>query len=151
MARIARAVAPGIPHHVTQRGNRRQQTFFNDEDYQSYLELMSEWCDKFRVETWVYCLMPNHIHLIVVLETKAGPHMKSKDDILVRTKPLLEIVNEPWEDFLTIDAQELEIALFRKHERTGRPLGADSFIGTMEHLLGRKLKPQSPGPKKRDK
>jgi putative transposase len=42
MARIARAVAPGIPHHVTQRGNRRQQTFFTDEDYQVYLELMSD-------------------------------------------------------------------------------------------------------------
>jgi putative transposase len=42
MARIARAVAPGLPHHVTQRGNRRLQTFFGDEDYQAYLELMSE-------------------------------------------------------------------------------------------------------------
>lgn len=42
MARIARVVAPGMPHHVTQRGNRRQQTFFTDEDYQAYLELMSE-------------------------------------------------------------------------------------------------------------
>jgi len=72
MARIARAVAPGISHHVTQRGNRRQQTFFNDEDYQSYLELMSEWCMKFQVETWAYCLMPNHIHLIVGPETKDG-------------------------------------------------------------------------------
>jgi len=72
MARIARAVAPGIPNHVTQRENRRQQTFFNDEDYQSYLELMSEWCMKFQVETWAYCLMPNHIHLIVVPETKDG-------------------------------------------------------------------------------
>jgi REP element-mobilizing transposase RayT len=72
MARIARAVAPGIPHHVAQQGNRRQQTFFNDEDYQSYLELMSEWCMKFQVETWAYCLKPNHIHLIVVPETKDG-------------------------------------------------------------------------------
>ncbi len=72
MARIARAVAPGIPHHVTQRGNRRQQTFFSDEDYQLYLELMSEWCMKYAVETWAYCLMPNHIHLIVVPETKEG-------------------------------------------------------------------------------
>jgi len=48
------------------------------------------------------------------------------------------------EDFLAIDAQEPEIALFRKHERTGRPLGVDSFIGTMELL-------QKPGPKKKDK
>lgn len=42
MARIARVVAPGIPHQVTQRGNWREQTFFNDEDYQAYLGLMSE-------------------------------------------------------------------------------------------------------------
>ncbi|MDP2643873.1 MAG: transposase [Desulfobacterales bacterium] len=61
-----------MAHHVTQRGNRRQQTFFKDEDYQFYLELMSEWCLKFQVETWAYCLMPNHIHLIVVPATKEG-------------------------------------------------------------------------------
>jgi len=77
--------------------------------------------------------------------------MKGNDDLLVKTKPLLEIVNKPWEDFLSVDAQEQEIALFRKHEQTGRPLGTDSFIGRMEVLLGRKLKPQKPGPKKRDK
>jgi putative transposase len=46
MARIARVVAPGLPHHVTQRGNRRLQTFFGDDDYLAYLELMSEWCAK---------------------------------------------------------------------------------------------------------
>ena len=72
MARIARAVAPGLPHHVTQRGNRRQQALFNDKDYQSYLNLMAEWCARFRVEVWAYCLMPNHVHLIAVPETKDG-------------------------------------------------------------------------------
>ncbi len=70
MARIARAVAPGIPHHVTQRGNRRQQTFFNEDDYQSYLELMGEWCRTKQVDIWAYCLMPNHIHLIAVPKEK---------------------------------------------------------------------------------
>jgi putative transposase len=70
MARIARVVAPGIPHHVTQRGNRRQQTFFHDADYQAYLELMSEWCAKYQVQIWAYCLMLNHVHLIAVPETK---------------------------------------------------------------------------------
>jgi len=57
---------------VTQRGNRRQQTFFNNEDYQAYLALMSEWCFKYHVEIWAYCLMPNHIHLIAVSQTKEG-------------------------------------------------------------------------------
>jgi hypothetical protein len=46
MARIARVIAPGIPHHATQRGNRRQQTFFTVEDYEAYLALMAEWCAK---------------------------------------------------------------------------------------------------------
>jgi len=72
MARIARVIAPGYPHHVTQRGNRRQETFFNDEDYVAYLELLSEWTRKYHVEIWAYCLMPNHVHLIAVPETPEG-------------------------------------------------------------------------------
>ena len=43
---MARVVVPGVPHHVTQRGNRCQDTFFRNEDYESYLDLMSEWCGK---------------------------------------------------------------------------------------------------------
>ncbi len=66
MARIARVVIPCLPHHITQRGNRRQQTFFNDEDYAAYVELMAEWCREQGVEIWSYCLMPNHTHLIAV-------------------------------------------------------------------------------------
>ena len=50
MARIARVVAPGYPHHITQRGNRRQDTFFREEDYRDYLGLMAEWCHKYKVE-----------------------------------------------------------------------------------------------------
>lgn len=72
MARIARVIAPGIPHHITQRGNRRQQTFFCDDDYTVYLDLMAEWCGKYRVEIWAWCLMPNHVHLIAVPETEEG-------------------------------------------------------------------------------
>jgi len=61
-----------MPHHVTQRGNRRQQTFFRDDDYQSYLDLMGEWCGEHRVAVWAYCLMPNHVHLIVVPRSEDG-------------------------------------------------------------------------------
>ena len=56
MPRIARIIAPGIPHHATQRGNRRMDTFFRDEDYQVYLALMVEWCHKCKMAVWVYCL-----------------------------------------------------------------------------------------------
>ncbi len=72
MARLARVVAPGQPHHITQRGNRRQQVFFCDEDYQVYLDLMCEWCAKEDVEIWAYCLMPNHVHLIAVPDKVQG-------------------------------------------------------------------------------
>ncbi len=72
MARIARVVVPGVPHHITQRGNRRQQTFFTDEDYERYLVLLEEWCGKAGVDIWAYCLMPNHVHLIVVPETEGA-------------------------------------------------------------------------------
>jgi len=218
MARIARVVAPGAPHHVTQRGNRRQQTFFNDEDYQAYLALMSEWCLKYHVEIWAYCLMPNHVHLIAVPQTKEGlilaigeahrrytrrinfrkgwrghlwqgrfasfimeenhllactryielnpvraslvnkpedwpwssakAHISGKNCILVNTKPLLDIVNNPWKTFLSCDVGHSEIETFRKHERTGRPLGDGSFIKRLEHTLNRKLRLQKPGPKR---
>ena len=66
MARIARIVVPGYPHHITQRGNRRQETFFSDEDYRHYSDLMAEWCGRCGVAIWAYCLMPNHTHLIAV-------------------------------------------------------------------------------------
>ncbi len=72
MGRLARVVVSGIPHHITQRGNRRQSVFFKPEDYQDYLELMAEWCDKWKVDVWAYCLMPNHVHLIVVPRTRNG-------------------------------------------------------------------------------
>lgn len=66
MARLARAVFPGIAHHVTQRGNGRQQTFFADEDYAAYRELLSHHCREAGVAIWSYVLMPNHVHLILV-------------------------------------------------------------------------------------
>ncbi len=72
MARIARVVAPGFPHHVTQRGCRRQQTFFTGRDYQLYLDLLQDAKVKAGVAVWAYCLMPNHVHLVVVPETDQG-------------------------------------------------------------------------------
>ena len=72
MARLARVVAPGIPHHITQRGNRRMKTFFHEADYREYLHLMAQWCNRCKVLIWSYCLMPNHVHLIAVPGTEDG-------------------------------------------------------------------------------
>jgi len=72
MARMARVVAAGVPHHVAQRGNRRQQVFFCDADYEGYLSLLAEGCAAARVAVWAYCLMPNHVHLILVPRDEDG-------------------------------------------------------------------------------
>lgn len=68
MARLARVVVPGVPHHVTQRGNGRQRTFFGDEDYRLYLRLLGTACRDAGVAVWAWCLMPNHVHLVLVPE-----------------------------------------------------------------------------------
>jgi putative transposase len=72
MARLARAVFPGLPHHVTQRGNGRQQTFFDDADYALYCSLLREHCVAAGVAVWAWCLMPNHVHLILVPADEDG-------------------------------------------------------------------------------
>jgi putative transposase len=72
MARLARIVLPGIPYHVTQRGNRRQQTFFEEGDYALYRDLLAEAARKAGSSVWSYCLMPNHVHLIVVPSDEDG-------------------------------------------------------------------------------
>ena len=218
MARLARLVIPGLPHHVIQRGNRRQQTFFCDDDYAAYLKLMSEWCREEGVEIWGYCLMPNHVHLIAAPKTENGlrraigeahrrytrrinfregcrghlwqgrfasfpmddahtlaaaryielnpvrarlvrkpqryrwssaaAHIAARDDALVRVKPVLKLAGDvPWLDFLGEVVSEEDAALFRRHERTGRPLGSERFVSRMERLLGRVLRPRKRGPK----
>ncbi len=219
MARIARVVAPGYPHHITQRGNRRQQTFFCDEDYLAYIELMAEWCRKCQVDIWVWCLMPNHVHLIAVPHTEQGlaraigeahrrytrrinfrekwrghlwqerfasfpmdeshllsaaryvemnpvaaglvenpadyrwssahTHLTGETDGLTQALPLLEMVGN-WGDFLALStATELE--RLHRHKQSGRPLGSDAFTEGLEQELGRVLRPQKPGPQKREK
>jgi putative transposase len=66
MARLGRITVPGLPHHVTQRGNRRQPIFFEPDDYVLYRDLLAEHCRSASVEIWAYCLMPDHVHLVLV-------------------------------------------------------------------------------------
>ena len=72
MARLSRVVIPGVPHHVTQRGNGRQQTFFEPGDYGLYLDLLAAAAARAQTEIWSYCLMPNHLHIILTPSDKAG-------------------------------------------------------------------------------
>lgn len=66
MPRLARTVFANVPHHITQRGNRREDVFFVDDDYQTYLEWLQHYSQKHQLDILAYCLMTNHIHLVVV-------------------------------------------------------------------------------------
>jgi putative transposase len=214
---MARAVVPRVPHHVTQRGVRRLDTFFGEDDYEMYLSLMREWCMSSGMEIWAYCLMPNHVHLIAVPESgeslargigeahrrytryinfrkgwkgylwqgrfasfpmdedyllaavryvelnpvrakltarpedyrwsSARAHLAGKDDGLVKVKPMLDRVGD-WAELLASGDQTLFDDI-RMHERTGRPLGRDSFVERMSLALGRELGRKKPGPKRK--
>jgi len=72
MARLARIVVPGLPHHVTQRGNRRENTFFEDGDYALYLDLLADSSARAQTQIWAYCLIPNHVHIILVPSDEDG-------------------------------------------------------------------------------
>ena len=65
---VGRFVVPGLPHHVTQRGNGRERVFFSDADYELYRDLLREACARETVAVWSYCLMPNHVHLTATPE-----------------------------------------------------------------------------------
>ena len=66
MARLPRVVIPDIAHHVTQRGNARQVILSHDQDRTAYLELLRQYSELYGLSLLGYCLMSNHVHLIVI-------------------------------------------------------------------------------------
>jgi putative transposase len=70
MPRIARIVGVDLPHHITQRGNYKQQVFFDDTDRNQYLIWLQEYSAKFGLAILAYCLMPNHVHFIAIPKNK---------------------------------------------------------------------------------
>ena len=218
MARLLRLVVPGQPHHVTQRGNRRAPVFFEEGDYRLYKDLLSEAAHRAEAEIWCYCLMPNHVHLIIVptdedglrrtfadahrrytgyinarmrttghlwqgrfgsvvmdethlthalryvslnpvragLVSRAedwgwssvGAHFSGKDDGLVTVAPVLQQFGE-FAAFLGqyTDDDEMAFSALRRSETTGRPVGGETWVESLEILTGRALRPQKRGPK----
>jgi REP-associated tyrosine transposase len=72
MPRMARIVIPELAHHVTQRGNGRREVFFSPQDRQVYLGLLREYSVHYQLRILGYCLMTNHVHLVVVPEREAS-------------------------------------------------------------------------------
>lgn len=219
MGRIARVVIPGYPHHVIQRGNRRQIVFFSEDDRRLYLNILNQLCRKEGVEIWCYCLMDNHVHLIAVPRKKeslakaigethkkytwminirenwkghlwqgrflsypmdegylylalryiernpvrarivkkaedypwssARSHVFRLSDKILTEFDLHSDIKD-WSAFLQGEDNESDLDTFRKHERTGRPLGDKDFIAKIEEITGRTLGKKKVGrPKKR--
>lgn len=215
MARIARVVAPGLPHHVVQRGVRRMDIFFSDDDRLAYLKLLAEQGERFGVHYLAWCLMGNHAHLIAIPEQESslargigeahrrytrhinfregwrgylfqgrfhsfpldGDYLLAAVRYVLRNPVRAGLVDQPWdyfwssarwhvelesEDPLAMPSEMLDdiedwaeflvgdenrLADIRKHTRTGRPLGSESFIEHLEVLTGRSLRPRKRGPK----
>src|SRR5208337_5478343 len=153
MARIARVIAPGIPHHVTQRGNRRQKTFFLDDDYRLYLNLMMD--ESYFIAAARYVeLNPVRARIVSKPEeyqwSSVSAHLTGKDDLIVKVAPLLEMADN-WKDILHSGAEDQRFQEIRRHECTGRPLGSESFVESIENALGRCLRRGKPGPKAKSK
>lgn len=72
MPRLARRVFAGLPHHIVQRGNRREDVFFRDADRSAYLDWLSGYCREHNVQVLAYCLMTNHVHVVAVPATDDG-------------------------------------------------------------------------------
>jgi putative transposase len=72
MPRLGRAVLPGYPHHVVQRGHDKQAVFATDDDYRYYLGNLAEFKALYGVKAYAYCLMTNHVHLLLAPSTAEG-------------------------------------------------------------------------------
>jgi len=218
MARFARLIVPGYPHHVTQRGVRSVEIFANDEDRFAYLEFMKEESLRFGVSFVTWCLMTNHVHLIAIPEVDdslaraigeahrrytrrknfaegvrgylfqgrfgscvldqnhllaAGRYVErnpveagmvehatdyrwssaryncglADSDFLVRKRTLPAMVND-WTAFLLGVDKDVETRVLQS-VRTGRPAGDEGFVEMLESATGRRLKPRSPGRRKK--
>ncbi|MFN4290731.1 MAG: transposase [Permianibacter sp.] len=72
MPRTGRVVLPEYPHHIVQRGHNRQVVFAEPEDFQRYLDTLVEFKDQYGVSVYGYCLMTNHVHLLVAPQDVSG-------------------------------------------------------------------------------
>ena len=216
MARLARLVVPGLPHHVTQRGNGRARTFFGDADYALYRDLLAASCRAAGVAVWAWVLMPNHVHLVLVPEDADGlrralaqvhrryaghvharerrtghfwqgrfgavamdeahlgaalryialnpvrarlaaqpedwrwssihAHLGAREDGVTAVAPVLTRYPR-FAELIASGPDEEAFARLRRAETVGRPLGDEGFIGRLEALTRRALKPGKRGPK----
>jgi putative transposase len=129
MARIPWVVAPGFPHHVTQRG------ISGKDDSPPFCWTSATFWQ--RRDTW------NSFRFDKLTTGRYGQGW-------MKVKALLEMVGD-WQDFLLGGVAEQELERIRRHEKTGRPLGNDGFVANVQEALARILQRQKPGRKNEPK
>ena len=169
MPRRARIIVPGVAHHVTQRGNNRQQVFCSDEDRRLYLDLLTRYARRYGTQIAGYCLMTNHVHLVVVPEHKnslARTFGQTHAEYALALNVSAKRSGHLWQNrFFScpLDAAHWENALryvelnpvraglalsgigqaecdsIRRATHTGEPLGSREFVRQLERQAGRRL------------
>ena len=149
MPRNARVVIPDCPHHVTQRGNNRQDVFFTDGDREVYLGMPAEQCERFGLSVEGYCLMTNHVHLAATPRRADSPANAVGRTNLYYTRHVNALHGRSghlWQDrFFSCPQDEEIVTRIRTWSNRGCPLGSDSFISKLETALNRRLRPANRG------
>ena len=222
MPRIARVVAAGYPHHIIQRGNNREKVFHNTEDKKQYLSLLKKYSVKWNSPVLVYCLMSNHVHILVrpasdgslykmmqgvtlcytqyanrkyqrtgrlwesryhscIVEeerylwavsryieqnpvrarmvkkaeeypySSAKVHIDGTEDSVLGEALFSEKERKDYFQLLREKMPAREMDNVRVHTRTGRPLGGESFVRTVERVLKRRFSSRPRGRPRKSK
>lgn len=216
MPRIARIVIQGLPHHITQRGNNRQEVFLSPDDRKLYLTILGNQASRYGLKIAGYCLMPNHVHIIGIPSSEeslakavgrthfhyaqhfnrlrqrnghlwqnrffscaldeahfvaamayiernpvhaglagkpwdygwssAASHISGAPSVFLDTDMFSKAMNpDEWQSFLLREQPASTIQAIRSNTQTGRPIGDDKFLATLEKRLGLSLRPQPVG------
>src|SRR4030042_1731948 len=159
MPRMSRAIAVGYPHHITQRGNDRRTVFAEADDYLRYREWLPRERRRSGLDTWAWCLMPNHVHVVGV---------PNSEDALSRTFNTVHMQYAQYhnrtknasghlwpgryfscgrdggEYLAEAPATAVQDDIV-KATATGRPCGGEAFVKQMETLLSRSFVPLPSG------
>jgi len=161
MARLARVVAVDVPHHVTQRGNRREYILSSDAERMVYLDLLRQAVQLYPLSLIGYCLMSNHVHLIVIPHEADALALAFKrahgqyasywnashaPDICLAMEMWRQHWSpSTWRAFLGAGESESALAALRKCTYSGRPFGSDEFVKKLELETARPLAPRKGG------
>ncbi len=126
MPRKARIVIENTPHHISHRGNRKQDIFFDNEDRLLYLDLLKHYCKKNETYLICYCLMHNHVHLVLIPQDKDSLWKVLKPVNMIYTRKMNNKMNwcgHLWQDRFYSD-----------------PMTVDSFFTQIKYILDNPVK-----------